>query len=98
MAILELLMAIVMLPPGAPCRLGLILSISDCSRLVVPLRDHRVRTLESQPNTMATTAASTAAPSARRTHSPAPSDFFKKENTRPPASSATANELAAPAA
>src|SRR5580698_4470764 len=51
MAIVELLMAI-MLPPGAPGFCGLILSMSDCSRLFVPLSDRRVSTVESQPNTI----------------------------------------------
>src|SRR5580704_7439265 len=97
MAIVELLMAI-MLPPGAPGFCGLILSMSDCSRLFVPLSDRRVSTVESQPNTIATTASNTATPRPRLIHSPVPSDFFRNANTRPPASNATANEVAAPAA
>src|ERR1700722_6381916 len=97
MAMFELLMAIIA-PPGAPAFCGLILSMRDCSRLFVPLSDKRVSTVESQPNTIATTASSTATPRPRLIHSPVPNDFFKSANTRPPASNATANEVAAPAA
>ena len=43
-------------------------------------------------------AAAPATPSPRRTHSPAPSERFIAANTRPPTSSASASEVAAPAA
>src|SRR6202000_2491992 len=70
----------------------------DCSILLVPLRDRRVSTVESHPNTIATTARNTAMPPHRGLHSPVRRDFFKKAKTLPPASSATAKETAAPAA
>ena len=106
MAILELLIAMVLLMaafelpidmlPGAAA--GWILSMSDCSTLLVPCRERRVSTEESQPRTMAITANSTATPKPRRTHSPAPRDFFRKPHSLPPASKASASEVAAPAA
>ena len=87
-----------MLPPGAAESRGLIRSIRDCSRVFVPFSDKRVSTVESQPNRMATTATSTATPRPRLIHSPVPSDFLSRAKTLPPASSATAKDVAAPAA
>ena len=51
-----------------------------------------------QAEAIATTPASTARPSKRRTHSPRPIDRFIAANTLPPTSGASARELAAPAA
>src|SRR5690606_3035808 len=50
----------------------------------------------SQPSAMATTAHSAATPSPRRSHSPAPSERFMAANKRPPTTTASANDTAAP--
>ena len=94
---MELFVAIVIrvLWPAPP---GLIPLMRDCSSRLVPASDKRVNTLLSQPERTAATASNTATPKLRLTHSPAPSDFFKTANTRPPARMATANDVAAPAA
>ena len=60
--------------------------------------DACVSTPVSRPSAMATTPTSTATPRPRRIHSLAPSERFIAANTRPPISSATASEVAAPAA
>src|SRR5580704_13836211 len=60
--------------------------------------ESRRNTPVSQPNEMATTPTSTAAPSPRRIHSSAPSERFIAANALLPASSASASEAAAPAA
>jgi hypothetical protein len=64
----------------------------------VPARETRVSKPVSRPNAIAATPASTNTPRARRTHSPAPSERFISENTRPPMISANAKDVAAPAA
>ena len=75
-----------------------IASMSFCSTPFVPALDRRVSQPVSTPSATAATATSTATPSPRRTHSPAPSEFFSAPNTRPPISSANASDVAAPAA
>ena len=77
---------------------GRALSSSTCSIRAVLAVEMRVRNPVSNPNAMATTPSSTNAPSPRLIHSPAPSDFFIAANTRPPIRSATASDVAAPAA
>ena len=80
MAVLVLLLIDIDMLPGAAA--GWILSISDCSRELVPLRDSRVSTVESHPNIMAMTPTSTATPNPRRTRIRlAPRDFFRNPNT-----------------
>src|SRR6185437_1125494 len=74
------------------------MSTSDCSSPEVLCSDSRVSTPVSRPNATAPTAISTAAPRPRRIHSPAPSERLKNATTRPPMSSTTASEVAAPAA
>ena len=81
-------------PPGG----AWIRSTSPCSKDVVPASDTCVRNPVSRPSAIATTATSTAAPSPRRTHSPTPSERFIAANTRPPTSSASASDVAAPTA
>src|SRR3984885_9375881 len=60
--------------------------------------ESRRKTPVSQPNQIAPPPTSTATPSPRRIHSSAPSDRFIAANTLFPASSASASEVAAPAA
>ncbi len=69
-----------------------------CSSEAVLASETWVKKPVSTPTAIATTATSTAAPRPRRTHSPAPSDRFIAANTRPPTSSASASDVAAPAA
>src|SRR5271169_4803046 len=85
-------------PPCCPAAPDWMVSISHCSHRLVPASDRRVSTVLSMPKATAATPIKTATPSVRRTHSPAPKDFFKKANTRPPARRAAAKEVAAPAA
>jgi hypothetical protein len=73
-------------------------SISACSTPLVLASDTCVSSPVSSPNAMTATPASTAMPSPRRTHSPAPSERFIAANTRPPISKAMASDVAAPAA
>ena len=75
-----------------------IASISDCSTPFVLALERRVSQPVSTPSATAATATSTATPRPRRTHSPAPSEFLSAANTRPPISSASPSEVAAPAA
>ena len=58
----------------------------------------RVSTPVSSPSEIATTPHEHRRADPRRIHSPAPSERFIAVNTRPPISSATASEVAAPAA
>ena len=64
----------------------------------VVVAEIRVRNPVSSPSAIAATPTRTAAPRPRRSHSPAPSDRFIAAKTRPPARSARASEVAAPAA
>ena len=72
--------------------------MSASSSEAVRATDRRVRTPVSAPSAIAATPASTAMPSTRRIHSPTPSERLSAVNTRPPTSSTTASEVAAPAA
>ena len=58
--------------------------------------DTRVSRPVSAPSAIAATPHNTSAPSARRIHSPAPSDCFIAANTFPPTSNASASDTAAP--
>ncbi len=86
------------MPPPCIAGRGCTLSSKLCSMREVLANDNCVNSPVSHPNPMTTTAARTATPRPRRTHSPAPRDFFSAANTRPPMRSASANEVAAPAA
>jgi hypothetical protein len=77
---------------------GPILSTSACSSAEVVPTERRASRPVSRPSAIAPTPTSTAAPAARRIHSPVWSDPFKAANTRPPKSSAAASEVHAPAA
>ena len=77
---------------------GRIRSIRLCSSDAVPDSETRVRKPVSKPNAMAATATGTATPKARLIHSPTPSDRFIAANIRPPTASASASDVAAPAA
>ena len=77
---------------------GRTMPISDCSSLVVLASERLARKPVSSPSAMAATPASTSTPNARRSHSPAPSDCFMAVKMRPPTRSASASEVAAPAA
>ena len=72
--------------------------ISFCSMPPVLASETRVSRPVSRPSAIAATPHSTSTPSARRTHSPAPSERFISANTLPPISSARPSEVAAPAA
>ena len=75
-----------------------IFSTSAFSRAeVVPIESWASSPVSS-PDAMAATPASTATPATRRAHSPACSDPFIAENSRPPKSNAAASEVHAPAA
>ena len=65
---------------------------------LLPASETRVSKPVSTPSPIASTPASTATPSPRRTHSPTPNERFISANTRPPTASANASEVAAPAA
>ena len=84
--------------PAASGRAAPVRSSSFCSSAAVVVAEIRVRNPVSSPSAIAMTPTRTAAPRPRRIHSPAPSDLFMAANTRPPASSASASEVAAPAA
>src|SRR6478736_953323 len=73
-------------------------SIRDCSTRLVLAKDSRVSRPVSHPAAIATTPASTATPSPRRTQSTAPRDFLKARSRPAPANTASARELIAPSA
>ena len=77
---------------------GRSLSTRPCSRGAVLASETRVRNLVSRPSAMTATAARTAVPKPRLIHSPAPSDRFIAAKTRPPMTSASASDVATPAA
>ena len=79
---------------GAACRR----SSRPCSSWVVLAVEICVRKPVSRPRAMQATAPSTRTPRPRRIHSPACSERFIAANTRPPASSASARDVAAPRA
>jgi len=72
--------------------------MSVCSMRLVLLNDRRVSSPVSHPSAIATTAAITATPSPRRTHSPPPSERLSAASTRPPAKAASASDTTAPSA
>ncbi len=73
-------------------------STRRCSSFAVLASDRRVSSPVSRPSAIAATPSSTSAPSTRRSRSPQPSERCIAANTRPPSSSASASEVAAPAA
>jgi hypothetical protein len=83
---------------GGMASLGFSASSKRCSIDAVRAAEICVNAPVSKPNAIATAATTTATPTPRLTHSPAPSDCFMAMKMRPPARRARARDVAAPAA